>query len=591
MQIISRQDSNVLVSTSASEAEDLLADPKIWRRLLIGLLVSLAALPFLPGAYVAGWLGAWLLATGAEQSIAGGRGYVAADLAGGLVSFALAALQAIAAQALIDRGDGAARFFAVALIGFSVVNILFRYYAAPRLMLAIMLPHAAVLAGVCWGILADALREGHHLRALTPIATLCLYIALVWPTKGRLVDAWLKLVRARAEAQAGRQAAEAASRAKSDFLATMSHEIRTPLNGILGMAQALQSERPTAKQATGLRVIRSCGETLLAIVDDVLDLAKVEAGRLTLERHSFDMEHVTRGAVATFGPLAAGKQVNFAFSIDQAAKGTFVGDKVRLRQILYNLVSNAVKFTERGAVGVSVGYADGCVTLEVADSGLGIAREDLERIFEKFVQADSSRTRSAGGAGLGLAICRQLVELMGGSIRVSSELGRGSIFSVSLPLVRTDEARPPSATATCPANVGSGQAIATLRILAAEDNEVNRLVLATLLSQAGLSLTIVSNGLEAVKAWRSADWDVILMDVQMPVMDGVEATREIRAAEQAEGRPRTPILALTANAMPEQCAEYAAAGMDQVVTKPIDIGRLFRAIESAVQAAASVNAA
>jgi CheY-like chemotaxis protein len=374
----------------------------------------------------------------------------------------------------------------------------------------------------------------------------------------------------------------------------MSHEIRTPLNGILGMAQALQAERPTTKQATGLRVIRSCGETLLAIVDDVLDLAKVEAGRLTLERHLFDLEHVTRGAVATFGPLAAGKDVKFAFSIDQAARGTFVGDPVRLRQILYNLVANAVKFTERGAVGVSVGYAAGCVTLEVADSGVGIPREALERIFEKFVQADASRTRSAGGAGLGLAICRQLAELMGGSIRVNSEPGRGSIFSVSLPMARTDEAGPPPATAPVAsdvaADVGARQAMAPLRILAAEDNDVNRLVLATLLSQAGLSLTIVKNGLEAVKAWRSADWDVILMDVQMPVMDGVEATREIRAAELAEGRPRTPILAVTANAMPDQCAEYAAAGMDQVVTKPIDIGRLFRGIESALQAAASVDA-
>jgi hypothetical protein len=217
MQGITAHDHSDLLSRSRDEAQDLLADPKIWRRLLIGLLVSVAALPFLPGAVVASWLGAWLLATGAEQAIARRRGYVAADLPGGLVSFALAALQAIAAQALIERGDGAARFFAVALIGFSVVNILFRYYAAPRLTLAILAPHAAVLADVCWGILAAALRERHLLRALTPIATLCLYIVLIWPTKSRLVDAWLKLLRARAEAQAGRRAAEAASRAKSSW--------------------------------------------------------------------------------------------------------------------------------------------------------------------------------------------------------------------------------------------------------------------------------------------------------------------------------------------------------------------------------------
>jgi len=409
----------------------------------------------------------------------------------------------------------------------------------------------------------------------------------------RLVDAWLKLVAARAEAQEGRRVAEAASRAKSDFLATMSHEIRTPLNGILGMAQALQVERPSAKQATGLRVIRSCGETLLAILDDVLDLAKVEAGRLTLEREAFDMESVTRGAVATFGPVAAGKGVKFAFSIDNAAKGTFVGDAVRLRQILYNLVSNAVKFTEHGAVGVSVGCAAGGVTLEVADSGPGIAPGDLERIFEKFVQADASRTRAAGGTGLGLAISRELVELMGGSIRVSSEPGRGSIFLATVPMARTGEAQPPPAAAV-PAALAVAeerQAEAPLRILAAEDNDVNRLVLSTLLSRAGLSLTVVNNGLEAVTAWRSADWDVILMDVQMPVMDGVEATHEIRAEERSTGRPRTPIIAVTANAMPDQCAEYAAAGMDHVVTKPLDVGRLFRAIEGALESVRGADAA
>jgi signal transduction histidine kinase len=412
---ITQQDSKVRLSTSASEAEDLLADPKIWRRLLIGLLVPVAAFPFLPPLYVLGWLAAWLVAAGAEQIIARRRGFVAADGPGGLVSFALASLQALAALGLIQYGDGAARFFAVALIGFSAVNILFRFYAAPRLLLATMAPHAAVLVYVCWGILAAALKEGHVLRALTPIATLSLYIVLIWPTKARLVDAWLRLVQAKADAQEGRRVAEAASRAKSDFLATMSHEIRTPLNGILGMAQALQADKTNPRQATGLRVIRSCGETLLAILDDVLDLAKVEAGRLTLEPRAFDMEHVTRGAVATFGPIAADKGVRFAFSIDEAAKGTFVGDPVRLRQVLSNLVSNAVKFTERGAVGVSVSYAEGRLTLEVVDSGYGLAPGDLQRIFEKFVQADASRTRAVGGAGLGLAICRQLVELMGGS--------------------------------------------------------------------------------------------------------------------------------------------------------------------------------
>jgi CheY-like chemotaxis protein/anti-sigma regulatory factor (Ser/Thr protein kinase) len=297
------------------------------------------------------------------------------------------------------------------------------------------------------------------------------------------------------------------------------------------------------------------------------------------------MEHVTRGAVATFGPLADKKGVAFAFSIDASAKGGFRGDPVRLRQILYNLVSNALKFTDRGAIGVSVGYADGRVTLEVADSGVGIQADKLDQIFEKFVQADASRTRTAGGAGLGLAVCRQLAELMGGSIRVSSEAGRGSIFTVTLPLERVAEPRTAHASPEVSAPTGR-EGVGPLRILAAEDNEVNRLVLTTLLSQTGIDMTVVENGREAVEAWRSAEWDVVLMDIQMPVMDGVAATRQIREAERTAGRRRTPIVAVTANAMPDQRAEYEAAGMDVVVPKPIEIGKLFAAIETAVEAAA-----
>jgi CheY-like chemotaxis protein len=378
--------------------------------------------------------------------------------------------------------------------------------------------------------------------------------------------------------------AEDANREKSEFLATMSHEIRTPLNGILGMAQALDADRPSAEQRPRLRVIRRCGETLLTILNDILDLAKVEAGQMTLEREEFDLEHAARGAVATFGPLAEAKGLRFAFSIAPDAMGVFRGDPVRLRQILYNLVSNALKFTDRGAIGVTVGCADGRIVIEVADSGAGIPAGKLDEVFEKFVQADASRTRAAGGTGLGLAICRQLVELMGGTIGVTSRQGRGSVFTVSLPLERVGA---PGVVTALPERAAPAGADETdpLRILAAEDNEVNQLVLSTLLSQANVELTVVENGLEAVRAWRSGEWDVILMDVQMPVMDGVAATREIRAAEGAAAARRTPIIAVTANAMADQCAEYEAAGMDLVVPKPIDIGRLFAAIESALEAA------
>jgi CheY-like chemotaxis protein len=246
-----------------------------------------------------------------------------------------------------------------------------------------------------------------------------------------------------------------------------------------------------------------------------------------------------------------------------------------------------VKFTDRGGVAVCVTYEDAVLRIEVADSGLGIAPQDCERIFGRFVQGDGSITRRVGGAGLGLAICRQLAELMGGRIEVSSALGLGSVFVVHLPLERIsaprvfDGAEPPPATPAPPA----------LRILAAEDNDVNRLVLSTLLDRGDVTLTLVENGAAAVEAWRAADWDVILMDIQMPVMDGVTAARTIRAEETASRRSRTPIIAVTANVLPQQQAEYRGAGMDLVVPKPLQVDKLFGALETALSGGAEAEQA
>jgi CheY-like chemotaxis protein/anti-sigma regulatory factor (Ser/Thr protein kinase) len=285
--------------------------------------------------------------------------------------------------------------------------------------------------------------------------------------------------------------------------------------------------------------------------------------------------------VATFTPLAAKKGLGFEFSIDEAAKGTFLGDTVRIRQILYNLSANAVKFTEAGGVGVCVSYADGAIKLEVADSGIGIAADRIDGLFGKFVQGDASATRRHGGVGLGLAICRSLVDLMGGTISVSSVAGKGSLFTVSLPMERLAA---PVGVAWAPEPVAVEETDgAPIRILAAEDNAVNQLVLRTLLSQVGLEPTIVENGAEAVEAWGSGHWDLILMDIQMPVMDGVTATRQIRALEASGDRPKTPIIAVTANAMSHQVAAYEAAGMDAVVAKPLDAAKLFEAIERALE--------
>ncbi len=382
------------------------------------------------------------------------------------------------------------------------------------------------------------------------------------------------------------RAAEAANEAKSNFLATMSHEIRTPLNGVLGMAQAMAADPLSRVQKERLAVIRQSGEALLAILNDVLDLSKIEAGRLTLEDVEFDFHELARGAHAAFTTLANKKGVSFALSIERA-RGVYRGDPTRVRQILYNLISNALKFTSAGEIGLRARHDETGLILSVDDTGIGMAPEVLETLFSKFTQGDASTTREYGGTGLGLAICRELAELMGGHISVESAVGIGSRFTVTLPLDRIGDAVTACVVCVAPADRApreSGEVAAELRVLAAEDNSVNQLVLKTLLHQAGIDPVVVDNGALALDAWRQGAFDVILMDVQMPQMDGVTATRAIRAEEAITGRARTPIIALTANAMAHQVAQYTAAGMDGYVSKPIETAKLFRAIEGVLTA-------
>ncbi|WP_372785442.1 ATP-binding protein [Phenylobacterium sp.] len=375
--------------------------------------------------------------------------------------------------------------------------------------------------------------------------------------------------------------AESATRAKSAFLATMSHEIRTPLNGVLGMAQAMAMGELASHQRERLDVIRQSGESLLAILNDVLDLSKIEAGKLELEQAEFDIAELSRGALGAFAATAQAKGLAFELKVERGARGVYRGDSVRVRQILYNLVSNALKFTETGGVKVAVTRKAKRLVLSVTDTGIGVAPDKLAGLFQKFEQADASTTRRYGGTGLGLAICRDLAELMGGTIRAESTLGAGAAFTVELPLARIAAApaklAPPSAQPTAPIEGVS------LRVLAAEDNGMNQLVLRTLLEQVGVTPVIVGNGREAVAAWAAEPWDLILMDVQMPEMDGPTATGVIRAREGAEGRTRTPIVALTANAMAHQVTEYMQAGMDDFVAKPIEAGRLYAVIQSALE--------
>ena len=399
---------------------------------------------------------------------------------------------------------------------------------------------------------------------------------------GKLAEREDDLKGAMRELEVARDAANAANVLKTQFLANMSHEIRTPLNGVLAMAEVMALGQLDQVQRDRLDVIRRSGGLLLAVLNDVLDLSKIEAGKLTLFEEDFDAEAAIETARENFEIMAKAKGLTFAVTIADEAKGWWRGDADRLRQIIGNLLSNAVKFTPSGAVSAAVDVSPaGGLRIVVKDSGVGISPEKLPSLFEKFTQADNSATRRFGGTGLGLAICRELTQMMGGSINVESLEGHGSTFTVELPLTR---GRPASQDAAETAHASED---GDLRLLAAEDNPTNQQVLAAVLGSLGIEVHIVPDGKEAVEAWRTGSYDLILMDIQMPVMDGITAASTIREAEKTSGRRRTPIVALTANALTHQVEEYLAVGMDAHVAKPIEIAKLYDAISSVLNAAAT----
>lgn len=375
------------------------------------------------------------------------------------------------------------------------------------------------------------------------------------------------------------QTAVSAVAAMSNFLSTMSHELRTPLNGVLGMAQAMALDELSETQRDRLGVIRSSSDALLALLNDLLDMSRIQAGRLELEDGVVEIKALA-DSVKMFAVLLQAKDVEFSVQIAEGVRSRWGGDPNRVRQILHNLVANAVKFTERGSVHVMFSEDRGRLVLQVRDTGIGIPLDRLAHIFEKFVQADASMTRRFGGAGLGLSICQDITSLMGGNIAVETVEGEGSTFTVNLPLPHLAIADADAAGPLPTAEISTDG----LRVLVAEDNVMNQRVLRTLLNALGVEPVIVSNGEEAVACWRRESWDVVLMDVQMPVMDGVSAARSIRTQEQIERRDHTPIIALTANAMPHHLVEYMTAGMDAVVAKPIDLAALVQAINAAAPA-------
>jgi signal transduction histidine kinase/ActR/RegA family two-component response regulator len=569
---------------------------KLLLRLCMSLSVAVAALPMMNWRWPALW-SAVVLAIAIGETLVIRRAQKAANQQAGareaegratrrlqVLTFLSSANYSALTVLFWLSGRPTAQLFAAVLIQVLMLYFLLVYYARPRVMLTVMAPLLAVALAGFGDIVWKSIAGGAPWAAMTALMGICLAGYYFNGAHRMMIASWSALRAAKSHAVERGQAAEAASRTKSAFLATMSHEIRTPLNGVLGMAQAMEADTLSSAQRERLTVVRQCGAALLTILNDVLDLSKIEAGRLELEAIPFDLSNVVQGAGLSFAQTARAKGLDLVLDIAADAEGTYRGDPARIRQILGNLLSNAIKFTDRGQVRFTASRADGVLHLAVTDTGAGVAPEQLARLFDEFVQADLSTTRRHGGTGLGLAICRNLATLMGGGVEAVSTPGQGSTFTLTLPLERLGES---SAGQPAPRPDATGPDLSAqrpLRILAAEDNPINQLVLRTLLSQAGIEPLIVDNGREALEAWRLASWDVVLLDIQMPVMDGLEATRLIRAEEAKRGgRGRTRIVGVSANAMAHQVAECRAAGMDDHVAKPIDVAQLFRALQDAVE--------
>nr|WP_321259773.1 ATP-binding protein [uncultured Pseudodesulfovibrio sp.] len=401
-----------------------------------------------------------------------------------------------------------------------------------------------------------------------------------------LEEANIKLTNKSTRLISAMKKADAATRAKSSFLANMSHEIRTPLNAVLGMSElALTMSDPERKDAYLKRVMEA-GNSLLSIINDILDFSKIEARKLALEAIDFDVKKTVDSTMDLHMLLAADKGLDLTSTVDGSVPAVLEGDSSRLRQILINLISNAIKFTETGSVHVDVTAQEPpsdmkpgtpvAVTFTVRDTGIGIPIDKQKTIFGSFLQADDSITRKHGGTGLGLAICTLLVKLMGGEFSLQSEEGKGSAFSFTANL-RVGNQKALQAQEQNLMNASIPE-IPELKVLLADDNPLNRELATTLLTERGHTVTAVENGIQALEALKEERFDLILMDVQMPIMDGVSATRAIRAPQSGVVDPSVPILALTAHALKGDRERFLDAGMDDYIAKPITMNNFYNAI-------------
>ena len=442
-------------------------------------------------------------------------------------------------------------------------------------------------------VVAPLFRAEQEMWILTVMSVI--YSGFLWMQAGMANETYTQvhadrlLLQERArQLEEARSRAELALTAHERFLANISHEIRTPLNGALGMTALVLETDLSPEQREYLEIARSSGRTLLTLIDDILDLSKIEAGKLSLENTSFDLHRLVETTMRVFEVGHGGSELAIEHEIAEGVPRRVMGDPTRLQQILVNLVGNAVKFTEKGFVRLTLEPIDGLtggaclVRFAVSDTGIGVPEAKRKQIFKAFAQADESTTRRFGGTGLGLAISSQLTRMMGGRLEIDDRPEGGSCFHFTLPLLAAAEERAADDTsATRCESSDLSQAPLARRILVAEDNPVNALVVSRTLERRGYEVTTAVNGVEALRLFRDEDFDLVLMDLQMPEMDGYDATAAIRGDEAGSAR-HIPIVALTAHAMPGEDRRCREAGMDGYLSKPIDVERLLSTIEKLI---------
>ncbi len=460
--------------------------------------------------------------------------------------------------ALVAGRDGMSSLFWMALVptlGLTVAGV--------RVGRWLLLVTGALVAVAVWltysgrvAALIDASRPGPHIGSL--LGAMVTYFMLTWAYERETLANIAELERKNAALVEASRVAEAASRAKGEFLAAMSHEIRTPMNGVLGMTDVMLTTDLPPHLRDGLRTIRKSGDSLLSLLNDILDLSRIESGTLTIERVPVDVRAEIESVSGLFESVADERHDQLVVVVEDAVPRFVLGDPLRLRQVVVNLLSNAIKFTESGRVTLRVGFREDLLQVDVEDTGIGIEPDRLQDIFQPFEQGDASTTRRFGGSGLGLAIVQRLLAAMGGDVVVESTPKRGSVFRVRVPAAVCD--RPTPEVPSDPRAAGRA-----LRVLLAEDNEINRRVATLMLESLGHEVVAVENGKEAVERAASERFDVVLMDCYMPELDGFEATRQIRARGLT-----LPVFALTAASLAAERERCLECGMRDVLLKPIE---------------------